>query len=108
MSKRAGIPPIALPPREAGVTASEWLCTALRSAILEGRLPRNARLPATRELARLYGLESGTVVAAFEQHRLEGYLRGRDGSGTYVNSALPDDWMAGPRRAAASAEKPPT
>ena len=106
MSKRAGIPPIALPPREAGVTASEWLCTALRSAILEGRLPRNARLPATRELARLYGLARGTVVAAFEQLRLEGYLRGRVGSGTYVNSALPDDLLAAPRREAARTEVP--
>jgi GntR family transcriptional regulator/MocR family aminotransferase len=105
MSKRSGNPPIALPPRDPGTTASEWLCTALRLAILEGRLPRDSRLPATRELARQYGLARGTVVNAFEQLRLEGYLRGRVGSGTFVNAVLPDELLEAPRRSTARAER---
>ena len=106
MTKRSGTPSIALPPREPGATASEWLCAALRSAILDGRLRRDARLPATRELARQYGLARGTVVNAFDQLRLEGYLRGRVGSGTYVNAVLPDELLEAPRRSVAGGERP--
>ncbi|HEU4830465.1 MAG TPA: PLP-dependent aminotransferase family protein [Gemmatimonadales bacterium] len=105
MSKRSAALPIALPPREPGATASEWLCAALRSAILEGRLPPDARLPATRELARQYGLARGTVVNAFDQLCLEGYLRGRVGSGTYVNAVLPDELLHAPRRSTARPER---
>lgn len=97
MTKRSSSPALVLPPREPGATASEWLCAALRSAILDGRLPRDARLPATRELARQYGVARGTVLGAFEQLRLEGYLRARVGSGTFVNAVLPDDLLQAPR-----------
>jgi GntR family transcriptional regulator/MocR family aminotransferase len=98
MSRRSGFPSLALPPREPGATASQWLCAALRAAILDGRLPRDARLPATRELARQYGLARGTVLGAFEQLQLEGYLRARVGSGTFVNAVLPDDLLEAPRQ----------
>jgi len=79
-----------LPPREPGTTATRWLYTALRGGILEGRLAPGARMPATRALARHYGLARGTVVAAFEQLKSEGYLEAQVGSGTYVARVLPD------------------
>ncbi len=82
----------ALPPKE-GATAHRWLCTTLRSAILEGRLRPGARLLATRELAKQYRLSRGTVVTAFEQMKAEGYIIARSGSGTYVNTVLPDSLL---------------
>jgi GntR family transcriptional regulator/MocR family aminotransferase len=104
MSRQATTFPLAFPPREPGTTAGRWLYDALRSAILDGRLAPGLRLPATRDLARQYQLSRGTVVSAFEQLRAEGYVRGKAGSGTYVNDVLPDALLgigARPRPASA-------
>ena len=83
-----------------------WLYDEIRDAILSGRLRRGARVPATRELAKQYGVSRGTVVMAFEQLHSEGYLDGRTGDGTYVTGSLPEDClttrpiaMVGPRSA---------
>jgi GntR family transcriptional regulator / MocR family aminotransferase len=61
--------------------------------VLDGRFGPGMRLPATRDLARQYGLARGTIVAAFEHLRAEGYLEGRVGSGTFVRRVLPDDLL---------------
>ena len=94
MARRITTFTLALPLREAGVPAARWLCGALRAEILEGRLRPGARLPATRDLARQYGLSRGTIVSAFEQLKSEGYVDGSVGSGTYVSEVLPDDLLA--------------
>ena len=95
-----------LPAREPGAVAARWLYAALRAGILEGRLRPGARVPATRDLARLYGLSRGTIVGAFEQLKSEGYLKARVGSGTYVARVLPDRLLEAPRPARApSAER---
>ena len=85
--------PLTLPPRSATLPAGRWLCSALRAAILDGRLRPGARLPATRDLATRYRLSRGTIVAAFEQIRSEGYITARSGSGTYVSTVLPDSLL---------------
>ncbi|MFY9805245.1 MAG: PLP-dependent aminotransferase family protein [Candidatus Acidiferrales bacterium] len=74
---------------------------ALRCEILEGRLRPGARLPATRDLGRQYGLSRGTIVSAFEQLKSEGYVEGSLGSGTYVSKVLPDDLLQVARKASA-------
>ena len=81
----------------------QWLYQEIRAAILNGRLRRGARLPATRDLAKRYDVSRGTVVTAFEQLGAEGYLDGRVGDGTYVSARLPEDFIlpAGHSRAAA-------
>src|SRR5262249_8588665 len=66
------------------------LCAALRQAILDGRLRPGVRLPSTRSLAHRHDLARGTIVAAFEQMKAEGYLTGRMGSGTFVAGVLPE------------------
>ena len=106
MAKRTATLPLALPPRDPATPAYRWLCAALRAEILAGRLRPGARLPATRDLAGQYGLARGTIVAAYEQLKSEGYLAGSVGSGTYVNETLPDELLqvrrpAGARRPAA-------
>src|SRR6202521_293875 len=94
MPKRTTPLPLMLPPREPGTPAIRWLCAAVRAAILEGRLRPGARLPATRDLARHYGLSRGTIVSAFEQLASEGYVEARVGSGTRVTALLPDRLLA--------------
>jgi GntR family transcriptional regulator/MocR family aminotransferase len=90
MSRRIDCLALSLPPRSAGVSVHRWLCSALRSAILDGRLKPGSRLPATRDLASRHRLSRGTIVTAFEQMKSEGYITGRIGSGTYVNTVVPD------------------
>jgi GntR family transcriptional regulator/MocR family aminotransferase len=90
MAKQTTQLALMLPPREPGLPASRWLYGALRAAILEGRLRPGARLPATRDLARHYGLSRGTILDAFEQLKAEGYVEATVGSGTYVTRILPD------------------
>jgi len=96
MPKRATTFALTLPTRTPGVPAGRWLYGALRAEVLEGRLRPGARLPATRDLARLYGLSRGTIVSAFEHLKSEGYITGRTGSGSYVSGVLPDDLLRVP------------
>lgn len=91
--KRAANLELALPPRALSMPAARWLYESLRSAILDGKLQAGSRLPATRDLARQYGVARGTVVAAFEQLKSEGYVEGTIGSGTHVNRTLPEDLL---------------
>jgi GntR family transcriptional regulator/MocR family aminotransferase len=78
-----------------------WLYTELRGAILDGRLKPGARMPSTRSLGMQYSLSRGTVVAAFDQLQAEGYTRTEVGSGTYVASGVPDEFLAATRKPAA-------
>lgn len=93
MPKRSTTFEIALLTRERRMPAYRWLYTSLREEILRGRLRPGSRVPATRDLARQYGLARGTVVNAFEQLKSEGYLEGTVGSGTRVSQVLPEDLL---------------
>ena len=108
MPKLATALTLALPPRAAGAAAARWLCGALRTEILEGRLRPGARLPATRDLATEHELSRGTVVSAFEQLKSEGYLVGIVGSGTYVNQVLPEALLQVSRQSSALAAAAPS
>src|SRR3982750_4840731 len=105
MPKQTASLALSLPPRDAGAIANEWLSEALRSQILGGQLRRGARLPSTRDLAREYGLSRGPVGRAFEQLKSEGYLEGSVGSGTFVNSVLPEELLHIRRRAGRESAK---
>lgn len=61
----------------------------LRDAVLDGRLRRGERLPATRELAASLGVSRSTVSTAYERLTAEGYLAARVGSGTFVSGPAP-------------------
>ncbi|GHI03758.1 hypothetical protein AQI88_09170 [Streptomyces cellostaticus] len=60
------------------------LATAVREAVVDGRLPAGTRLPSERELARALHLSRGTVVAALSLLREDGWLATRHGSGSAV------------------------
>jgi len=93
MPKRASSFPVALPHSRGESPAYRWLYSAIRTQILKGQLRPGTRLPSSRELAKSYGLSRGTIVAAFEQLKFEGYLEGIVGSGTRVGKTLPEDWL---------------
>jgi GntR family transcriptional regulator / MocR family aminotransferase len=93
MAKRSTGFFLTLPSRDPRTPAYRWLYDAVRLGILEGRLRPGARLPATRDFARQYGLSRGTVISAFEQLKSEGYAEGSVGSGTYVSRILPDELL---------------
>jgi GntR family transcriptional regulator/MocR family aminotransferase len=59
----------------------------LRRAIAAGKLPRGARLPSSRAMAKQLGVSRNTVLAAYETLAAEGILAGRKGSGTVVSAA---------------------
>lgn len=109
MAKKSTAFSLVLPARDASTQAYRWLYSALRAAILDGRLRPGSRLPATRELAKQYGLSRGTIVYAFEQLKAEGYLEGAVGSGTRVSQVLPEQLLEvvrpEPKRQARVAER---
>ncbi|MEJ2616951.1 MAG: PLP-dependent aminotransferase family protein, partial [Ignavibacteriaceae bacterium] len=61
-----------------------------RKTILEGKFKPGQKLPGTRTLAAELNISRNTVVLAFEQLLLEGYISGKVGAGTYVNE-IPDN-----------------
>lgn len=63
------------------------LAGALRSLVLDGRLPLRARLPSERTLAESLGVSRTMTTAAYDMLRGEGFLESRRGSGSRI--ALP-------------------
>lgn len=106
MPKRIAAFDLMLSPGDPGAHAYRWLYAAVRGEILEGRLASGTRLPATRDLAKQYGLSRGTIVNAFEQLRAEGYVEGVVGSGTFVSKVLPDDLFRVARETGATSPMP--
>ena len=106
MPKASAALPLNLRQPTSDVPLYRWLYEELRAAILAGHLRPGARLPATRDLAIQYRLSRPTIVSAFEQLRSEGYVEGRIGSGTYVASLLPDEFLQAPRTKAHAQRKP--
>ena len=73
--------PIALD-RAAQTPMHQQLCEQLRRAILDGRLSRGTRLLSTRTLAQALGVSRTVTSSAYDELFAEGYLEGRQGSGT--------------------------
>jgi 2-aminoadipate transaminase len=60
------------------------LFAKIKESILSGGIGRGERLPPTRELAGLLGLNRTTVSAAYELLEAEGLIRGHVGRGSFV------------------------
>ena len=65
----------------------------IRAAILTGQLKPQARLPASRQLAKTLAISRTTVVQSYDQLISEGYLQTRPGAGTFICSQIPDDLL---------------
>jgi GntR family transcriptional regulator/MocR family aminotransferase len=87
--------------RESKVPLFKQLYDGVREAILSGQLRPGTRLPSTRLLADELALSRNTIMLAFEQLLIEGYLDGKAGSGTFVAEELPEKLLRaerGPRK----------
>ena len=73
----------------------------IRSAILSGELVAGTKLPSTRALADELKLSRNTVLNAYRQLLAEGYLEGKEGSGTFISHVLPEQLLEAP-------DSPPT
>ncbi|GAB5534882.1 MAG: PLP-dependent aminotransferase family protein [Rubricoccaceae bacterium] len=74
-------------------TLHRQLYEGLRVRMVDGRLRPGQRLPASRTLAADLDVARGTVVAAYDQLLIEGYIVSRPGAGTFVADALPEDFF---------------
>jgi GntR family transcriptional regulator / MocR family aminotransferase len=90
VSQTLELPIAPRPPEE---TKQAWVYRCLRDRILAGGLKQGDRLPASRVLAKSWGVSRGIVELAYEQLSLEGYVESRIGWGTEVIAGL----CAGPR-----------
>jgi GntR family transcriptional regulator/MocR family aminotransferase len=94
--------------RASAIPRHRQVYDAIRSAILSGRVQAGERLPATRRLAHELAVSRMTVAEAYDQLQAEGYVRGRQGSGTYVAPSLPSGGLSGDgRRAVPKTLAPP-
>jgi DNA-binding transcriptional regulator YhcF (GntR family) len=62
--------------------------SAIRDAILSGKLRAGSQVPSTRTLARELGVSRTTVVVAYDHLIAEGYIEPVSGAGSFVSSAL--------------------
>jgi GntR family transcriptional regulator/MocR family aminotransferase len=62
---------------------------ALRSAIIDGLLRPETKLPSSRRLAEQLGVRRNAIVAAYEHLFSDGLIEARHGTGTYVAAQLP-------------------
>lgn len=93
--------------RNAPVPLYRQVYEGFRAAILRRQLSPGARLPSTRTLARELGISRYTVVEAFLQLLVEGYLEGKAGSGTYVTRTIPEELLSPLRPHRATPPPPP-
>lgn len=82
------LPPLHLDP-QAGEPLYRQLYRQLRELIVAGVLQRGERIPPTRELAGLLGVNRATVAAAYELLEQEGLIRGHVGRGSFVAGGPP-------------------
>ena len=65
------------------------LVQQLREAIVDGRLPRGARLPSTRDARSRFAVSRNTLAEVYDRLLNEGYVVARQGAGTFVADELP-------------------
>lgn len=81
MSRSAYLPRLHPRPDEALYVA---LARSVADDVRTGVLGPGQRLPGTRSLARGLGVDRSTVIAAWRDLEAQGWIEGRQGSGTYV------------------------
>ena len=72
------------PPPKGSRRSAESVYAQLRAAILDGRLVPESKLPGERQSAVFFGVSRNTVARVYARLAIEGLVRSRQGSGTYV------------------------
>src|SRR5262249_47691202 len=79
---------VASPQHDSEVPLYRQLFEQIATRIRSGDLARGARLPATRDLAGILGLNRPTVSAAYDLLEAEGLIAGQVGRGSFVTSGV--------------------
>ncbi|RNB84868.1 PLP-dependent aminotransferase family protein [Brevibacillus fluminis] len=69
---------------EQNETKTRRVYSLIRDRIFQGGYKEGSPLPSTRDLAKELGVSRALIVEVYEQLMAEGYLEGRQGSGTFV------------------------
>jgi GntR family transcriptional regulator/MocR family aminotransferase len=83
--KKLFVPPVVLN-RTAGTPLYRQICVQIAQAFEAGAIPRDARLPSTRLLARILRVSRNTAFAAYEELAADGLIRAERGSGTRIEA----------------------
>ncbi|SEN74360.1 PLP-dependent aminotransferase family protein [Paenibacillus sp. OK076] len=65
-------------------TKTRQVYSFIRDRIMQGSYKAGTPLPSTRELAKELGVSRALIVEVYEQLTAEGFLEGKQGSGTFV------------------------
>ncbi|MFK7921854.1 MAG: PLP-dependent aminotransferase family protein, partial [Bacteroidia bacterium] len=79
---------IALKP-DTGTALYLQIVAQLIRLIENGQLASGQRLPGSRKMAEILGLNRNTVIAAYDELNAQGWLSQKTGSGTYVSDEIP-------------------
>ena len=72
------------PPAKGSRRSADNVFSQLKTAIVEGRLARGAKLPPTRSAESLFGISRNTAGRVYERLEREGFIVICHGSGSYV------------------------
>ncbi len=81
--------PLVSPVNMAEATLYQRVYAQLRDAILSGSLKPGERLPSSRAFALQLNIARNTVISAYEQLRVEGWIESVPAGGSYVAVRLP-------------------
>jgi GntR family transcriptional regulator / MocR family aminotransferase len=82
--------------RSQDASLTEQLAEQLRNAIRQGRIASGTRMPSSRQLSEQLEISRNTVVRAYEQLTMEGYVDSRPASGMFAALHPPEE-LAHPR-----------
>ncbi|WP_168788743.1 GntR family transcriptional regulator [Paraburkholderia aromaticivorans] len=90
MSAPASSAPVTQPlPRTKGTSLHRQMFLVLRERIVTGRYPPDSLIPTEEDLCNYFGVSRITVRRALDDLEAAGYLRRKQGLGTFVSSDLP-------------------
>lgn len=90
----SGFSPVITLERRKGRPLHKQVYEAFCAAIVRRNLHAGQRVPSSRALAVELRISRIPVLNAYSQLLAEGYFEARTGSGTFVSSSLPDQWMS--------------
>lgn len=73
---------LSIPIKRGSITKQLYI--GIRDRIIGGQIPKNARMPSQRSLAKHLGVSRGVIVAVYEQLAAADLMTSQTGSGTFI------------------------
>ena len=74
--------------KNSGTSLKRQLYSYVKEIILEGKAAPGERLPSSRDLSKKLDVSRNTVLEVYSQLVAEGFLEGKQGSGTVVATGI--------------------